>query len=294
MTEPKKSKPKADRVLDPIRDACRELRLPALLAAIEAEVEAGPRPDDTRLDFLWRVLEPQLRARRERSIARRLREARFPCVKTLDDFDFAFQPGLDRELVMELATIDFVGRGQNVLFAGMSGTGKSHIAISLGHLACARGYRARYSTAGDMLETLFASLASQDLPRAERPFVLTDLLVIDEVGLYRPERDTTRHPHLFYKVIATRYRAHRSTIITSNIDWEDWGNYLGDHVASVAILDRLAHRGHSITIEGPSWRAAQHELLNRRKKKARPEPEKAPPAAASKSRPKTTARRRRK
>ncbi len=113
-----------------------------------------------------------------------------------------------------------------------------------------------------MLATLGASLATGTLSDAAKAYVRPDLLIIDEVGLDRPERDSQPDAQLFYKVIRPRYDAPLSTIITSNIDWDAWGTYLGDDLASVAILDRLVHHGHLLTIEGPSYRADQHSKLN--------------------------------
>lgn len=231
---------------------------------LEVELEQSAGAGQDALAFLWHLLEPQLHHRRERSVQRRIDAARFPSRKTLDNFDFAFQPKLDRQRVMALATLDFVHRGQNLLIGGMSGTGKSHIAIAIGHLACAAGIRTRYSTSADMLVTLSASLATGSIAEAVKPYVRPELLIIDEVGLDRPERETLPDAQLFYKVIRPRYEALRSTIITSNIAWEAWGSYLGDELASVAILDRLIHHGHLLTIEGPSYRADQHAKLNGR------------------------------
>ena len=163
---------------------------------------------------------------------------------------------------MTLATLDFIHRGQNLLIGGMSGTGKSHIAIAIGHLACAAGIRTRYSTSADMLTALSASLATNTLSDALKPYIRPELLIIDELGLDRPERESLPDAQLFYKVIRPRYEAPRSTIITSNIAWDAWGTYLGDALASVAILDRLIHHGHLLTIDGPSYRAAEHSKLN--------------------------------
>jgi DNA replication protein DnaC len=212
--------------------------------------------------MLWRLVEPQLIARRQRAVGYRIREARLPAPKALDNFDFGFQPNLDRERVMQLATVEFVRRGENLLVAGMSGTGKSHICIALGYLACAAGIRTRYTTSAEMLATLAASLATGMLTEALKQYVRPPLLIIDEVGLDRPEREATPDAQLFYKVIRPRHQAPRSTVITSNIDWDSWGSYLGDDVATVAILDRLIEHGHLLTINGPSWRAHQHEALN--------------------------------
>jgi DNA replication protein DnaC len=251
-----------DHLLDKIRGALKDLRLPEMLAQLDKELAAGPSDDDTRLHFLWRLLDVQVRVRRERAVDRRIRDARFPAHKTLDGFHFSFQPDLNRDRVLELATLDFVRQGQNVLFGGMSGTGKSHLCIALGHLACLAGLRTLYTTSADLLATLHASLATGHLGEGLKPYLAAELLIIDEVGLDRPERDTSRDAHLFYKVIAPRYDKQRSTIITSNIDWDNWGHYLGDDVATVAILDRLVHHGHLVTINGPSWRAHEHQKLN--------------------------------
>ena len=249
-------------LLERIREALSRLRLPEMLEQLEAELQAGPADDDTRLSLVWRLLDVQVRARQERAVERRIRASRLPARKSLDGFDFSFQPNLSRERVLELATLDFVRRGQNLLVGGMSGTGKSHLCIALGHLACVAGFRTLYTTSAAMLATLHASLASGALDEAIKPYLRAEILIIDEVGLDRPERETTRDAHLFYKVIAPRYDHQRASIITSNIDWEDWGGYLGDDVATVAILDRLVHHGHLLNIDGPSYRAAQHEKLN--------------------------------
>ena len=257
---PKKNRP--DELLERIRKALLELGLRVMAEHLDQEIRSGPVEADSRLDFLWRIVEPQLRQRRERAVERRVKAARFPAYKSLDDFDFDFQPGLDRSRIQELASLDFVQQGQNLLVAGMSGTGKSHICIAIGYLACVAGYRVRYTTSADMLQTLNASLATGSLGDAIKPYTRPDLLVLDEVGLDHPERETTRDAQLFYRVVRARYDAARSTAITSNIEWDDWGNALGDDVATVAILDRLIHHGHLVTIEGPSYRAAEHTRLN--------------------------------
>ncbi len=175
-----------------------------------------------------------------------------------------FQTGLDRDQILSLATLAWLERRQSILLGGMSGTGKSHIAIALGHLACVHGYSVRYTTSADMLSELHLALTTQDLQLATKPFTRCGLLIIDEVGLDQPERQVTKtsDASLFYKVMAARYAAARSCIVTTNISWDHWGNYLGDDVATAAILDRLVHHSHAITIDGPSWRAHQHSRLN--------------------------------
>ena len=255
MTQ-KKMRP--DELLERIRNALAILHLPEMAAQLDVQAP----PDEGSLEMLWRLLEPQLIARQQSAVAWRIRDAKFPEPKSLDNFQFSFQPNLEQNRVLELATLEFVRRGENLLVAGMSGTGKSHIGIALGHLACAAGFRTRYTTSADMLATLAANLPTNTLATALRQYVRPALLIIDEVGLDRPERETTSDAQLFYRVIRPRHQAPRTTIITSNIDWDKWGEYLGDDVATVAILDRLIEHGHLLTINGPSYRAYEHEKLN--------------------------------
>lgn len=239
-----------------------ELKLGEMADALRAQLDQGPDAAQTKLEFLAALVEPQLRGVRERRIDRRLRAARFPAARTLGGFDWDFNPDIDRELILQLATLDFVRHGRHVLCAGMPGTGKSHIAIALGHEACAAGYRVRYTTSAAMLDALYASLATGTLALALKPFVNVDLLIIDEVGIDRPNHDHQRDSSPFYKVIDTRSQRPASTVVTTNIDWEDWGDYLGDALATGAILDRLVGQGYAVSFKGESYRAARHRELN--------------------------------
>lgn len=250
--------------LESIREALDDLRLGVMADELEAAAAEGLTDAISHLELVARIVGAQHLARQNNRIERRIRDAKFPSRKTLDDFDFGFQPGLDRQLVMQLSTCEFVAAGRNVLIGGMSGTGKSHIAISIGYLACSMNLRVRYTTSANMLRALHVASVIDDLVDTLKDYERPDLLIIDEVGLDRRERDTKHDADLFYTVVSSRYERQLSTIITTNINWEDWGQYLGGNdVATAAILDRLIHRGHSLTIEGPSWRAKEHKELNR-------------------------------
>lgn len=233
------------------------LGLNQVRAALEQSL-AEPVTDQSRLAWLWQLLEPQVKQRIEGRVERRIRYARLPVRKTFDAFDFAFQPGLDRDLVMELNTLRFLDHGKNVLLAGMSGTGKSHIALALALSACVANRRVLYTTSADLLARLIASLADGSLPVALRPYVRAELLVVDEVGLEQVERKEARRSGLMQKVLLPRYNNRHSTIITSNIPWEGWGDYLDDHLGATALIDRLIHHSHVIVINGPSWRDHEH------------------------------------
>jgi DNA replication protein DnaC len=163
---------------------------------------------------------------------------------------------------MELATLGFVERKQGLIMAGNSGTGKSHITKALLLLACKKNYTCRYVTASQMLTDLMASLPGGTLDRALKAFTKPDLLLIDDVGFARLEQESARNANLFFKVIDGRY-CRASTIVTSNIDFKELGDYLGDPVATTAIVDRMVHHSIIINVEGPSWRAYESKKLNR-------------------------------
>lgn len=229
-----------------------------------------PNPDQSRLDWLWSLIEPQVQTRVERRIERRIKESRLPVRRSLHDFDWGFQPGLDRDHVMELATLRFVDEGKNLLLGGDSGTGKSHIAMALSLLACMANRRVRYATSAEMLADLNASLADNTLEEAIKPYVRADVLLIDEVGLEQVERKMASRSGLMQAVLFPRYKAQRSTIITSNIPWEAWADYLDDQFGATAIIDRLLHHSHVIVIQGPSYRDWVHQQdAAARKTKAR-------------------------
>lgn len=257
MTNPA-TKKNPDELLKSLHDALGVLGLGELRRALD-ETLATPGKDESRLAWLWGLVEPQLRHRVENRAERRVRESRLPVRKTFEAFNFAFQPKLDKDLVLELATLRFVAQGKNILLAGMSGTGKSHIALALALIACAANRRVIYTTSAEMLARLNMSLADDTLAQALKPYTRAEVLVLDEVGLEQVERDAARRSGLMQKVLLPRYNAQRSTIVTSNIPWEAWGDYLDDHLGATALLDRLLHRSHVIVINGPSYRDWVHQ-----------------------------------
>ena len=262
-----------------IREALQLLHLQQVASRFE-EALAAPQPECSRLEWLWSLLEPQARFRVESRTERRIRESRLPERKTLDGFDFAFQPELDKDLVLELATLGFLDRGHNVLLAGMSGTGKSHIAKALGLNACVANRRVRYTTSADMLATLTATLVDKSLPAALKAYTRPELLIIDEIGLEQVEAPVASQSGLLQKVLIPRYNQQRSTIVTSNIPWESWGEYFGDALGATAIIDRLLHHSHVIVIEGPSYRDHIHR---QEAEERRTQSESAPPTEPSKA-----------
>jgi DNA replication protein DnaC len=264
MTRRTTRHPPADPVLDQVLEGLAVLGLTAVRDALEASLaqpQGQPQAQpQSRLQWLWHLLEPQVRRRVEGRFVRRYRGSRLPDKKTLcPGFDFGFQASLDKDLILELNTLRFIDQGTNILLAGMSGTGKSHIAKALALSACVANRSVLYTTSADMLTRLNASLADGSLHRALRPYVRAELLVLDEVGLEQVERQQASRCGLLQKVLLPRYDHRRATIVTSNIPWEAWGDYLGDHLGATALLDRLIHHSHIIVINGPSWRGHVHD-----------------------------------
>lgn len=194
--------------------------------ALEKELSEATKKALAPTDLLERLLSIEASGLIERRMERRVRESRLPEKKLLADFDFAFQTGVDKAQIMEIAKLDFVERKQGLVLAGNSGTGKSHIAKALLLLACGRLYRCRYATAAGMLADLMASRADNTLPTKLRDYISPDVLLIDEVGFDRLEQEDARNASLFFKVIDGRY-CKGSTLITTNIDFRELGDYLG-------------------------------------------------------------------
>lgn len=211
--------------------------------------------------LLERLFTQEADALIQRRIERRIKQSKLPERKLLADFDFAFQKGLDKARIMEIAGLDFVKRKQGLILAGNSGTGKSHIAKAILLIGCMKTYSCRYTTAADMLRELLASLADDTLEKKLKRYLSPDILLIDEVGFDRLEQQDAYNANLFHKVIDGRY-CKKTTILTTNIDFKQLGDYLGDPVITTAIVDRMVHHSIIISIEGPSWRLHESQELN--------------------------------
>jgi DNA replication protein DnaC len=200
--------------------------------------------------------------KRARRIERRFDASGLKVKKTLEAFDFPFQPRLDRAVIENLATLRFLDTHEDVLFTGKSGTGKSHILQSLVLKACEQERLVRYARCVDLVDALYAGLADGSYERRMRWWCRPDLLVIDDVGLGQLKRrdDEPTAAHLLFTLLDRRHMV-ASTAITSNVKLSAWGKYLGDTTLTAAILDRLAANSIHIDIDGPSYR--QHLALRR-------------------------------
>ncbi len=207
-------------------------------------------------DFLDLALGEEAAAKEDRRYASALRQAGLPHHKTLDDFDFAFQPGLDPRKVKDLAALTFTAGAGNIAFLGPPGTGKTHLACAIAVSAVSAGHSAYFTTLDDMVRKLRAADAAGDLGRQMRTYLRTSVLIIDQVGYLPVDRCDA---NLVFQVIARRYEK-GSVIITSNKTFTEWGQVFTDEVLATAILDRFLHHCDVITINGPSWRMRNQNL----------------------------------
>lgn len=227
-----------------------KLKMDHLEAQLDAVCEQAAKRDLDYKAFLERALAAEWQGRYQRGIETRLRQARFPWVKSLEQFDFDFQPSLDRRQVRELAGTSFIERAHNVVMLGPPGVGKTHLSIALGVKAVESGYSVRFLTLETLITRLVRAQNENRLERALQQLVYPKLLIIDEIG-YLPL--TRAEASLFFRLIVRRYEK-ASMIITSNKSFLDWGDIFNDHVLATAILDRLLHHATTLNIKGESYR----------------------------------------
>jgi DNA replication protein DnaC len=233
------------------------LRVPLTIEHFDKVLGEADQKQLSHLDFLHSLLENLANERRERSIERRIKQARFRERASLEQFDWNFNKhAIDRVQFEELATADFIRRKNNVIMVGQAGIGKSTLIQALGVRACTT-FSVRYATSAELMTDLSAALADRTLPLALRRYTRPDLLVIDEFGFDRIERlEYPNAPSLLYKVIDARC-GRASTALVTNIDFDAWGSYLGDPPLAMALLDRMVNHAIVIKIKkARSFRAA--------------------------------------
>jgi len=233
-----------------VRAQLEQLGLSEAAQIIESRLDEAARNELSYVDFLADLLGVETSARRERYLVTRTKLAHFPFRRTLETFDFSFQPSIDERQVRELATLAFVAEAANVILLGPPGVGKTHLAVGLGVKAIEHGYGVYFVKAHDLIEDLRRAHSEQRLDRRMRVYLSPKVLIVDEFGVWPYDRTAAM---LLFALVSARYER-GSLILTSNKGFAEWGEVVGDPVVATAILDRLLHHSHILNIRGESYR----------------------------------------
>lgn len=238
-------------------DHLKNLRLSGLIQTLDVRLQQARSERLDPMEFLELIVSDELERRKNRLLDKRLQKARFPQMKTLETFDFSFNPSIPRRQIYDLATGTFIPKQENILFLGPPGVGKSHLAIAIGIQAIKAGYKTAYLPPSALQDPLLQESAQRTVADA-------DLLILDDLGLKKISPDIAE---TILDLLLSRYEK-KATLVTSNRPIEDWGKMFGDHTTATAILDRLLHHAHVIKIAGKSYRM-QHFVKRKLEEKTK-------------------------
>ena len=255
----------------------KALRLPTVAAECEKVAARCAADNVDHLTYLLQLTELELLDREKRAADRRLKAAKFPTLKTLENFDFAARPSVNKVLVAELARCEWIDKRENLILIGNPGTGKSHLATALAAQACAKGYKVRFFRTTELITALIEARNEQSFLRLKSQLQRLDLLVLDELG-YVPASKVGAE--LLFDVISSAYER-ASLIVTSNLPFESWTEVLGSERLTGATLDRLTHRCRIIETKGESYRLQDAKARSRASKPAGSGSQQAPVTAVA-------------
>lgn len=238
---------------DELDQLLKNLHLKKIHDIFDEEVQRAEREQIPYQEFLLRLVRPQWFAKQEKALEWRIKNAQIPERWTLETFPFRLQTGVRRRQICGFAELDFIPRAENIVFIGPTGVGKTGLASALLLKALQNGYRGRFIRAQDLFDEMYASLADRSTRKLLNYLARLDLLVVDEMGYLnlRPEQT-----NIFFKLMEERYNR-RATIITTNLEYDEWHQFLGNRSMVEALLSRLRHHCHTIRIDGPSLREPQ-------------------------------------
>lgn len=235
---------------DKVIEGLKRLKLSTIRANLEDYLRLAETRSISHIEFLNGLIKEELRGRDESNYSRRLKAARFPMVKTLDDFDFSFQPSLSETRINSLKECRWIENAENIVFAGQTGVGKSHLSIGLGVEAIERGYKIYFTTVSDLLDQMNLAEATDSLYALQKKLLKYDGIVLDELGY---EKINRTHGNFLFRLISKAYE-NTSIIITTNKDFSGWADIFEDKIQVSALLDRLLHHAVIFAIKGESYR----------------------------------------
>jgi DNA replication protein DnaC len=235
---------------DELDQLLRSLRLNRTREIFDEQLKHAEKADLSYTEFVLRLLRPQWHARQEQALNWRIKKAALPEPWTLESFPYAKQPGVNRKHIRAFAELDFVAKAENIVFIGPTGVGKTGLAIGILLKALQNGYRGLFIRAQDLFDEMYASLADRSSRKLINRLARLDVLLIDELGYLnvKPEQ-----ANIFFKLMGERYR-HKATLITTNLDYQEWGHFLGNPLMTDALLGRIRHQCITVHIKGPSLR----------------------------------------
>jgi len=257
---------------DNLEQLLRSLGLLRMKEIIGRELERAADKQPSYTDFLARLLREEYLAKQERSMLYRIKQAKIPEPWTLETFPFKEQTGVNKAAIMQLAELDFIPSATNIVFIGETAVGKTGLASSLLRKALENGYRGRFIKAQNLFEEMYESLADRSTRKLVHHLANIDLLLIDEMGYLNLTKEQT---NIFFRLMEERYNR-KSTIITTNLDYDEWYDFLGNKKMVEALLSRLRHHCKTIRIDGPPLRPPDEEMPPPKSSKKKTKGEKTP------------------